>query len=272
MREHRDRERLRKTFGSVAEQYDRARPEYPQEIYDDLAELAALEPGSRVLEIGPGSGKATAELARRGYSVTGVELSPDLAEIAARNVPDAEIVVADFETWQPSEAGFDAVVAFTAFHWIAPELRYAKPARLLRAGGALAVVAGPHVLPPDGDPFFSEVQDDYDTVVPHPDNRPPRPPEQVEGWAAEFEASGLFASVEERRRLVALTYTADEFIDVLGTFSDNLALPEEQREELFRRIHARIAARPNGTVTKHHLLTLTVGSTPGEELRSSPGR
>jgi ubiquinone/menaquinone biosynthesis C-methylase UbiE len=70
MREHRDRERLRKTFGSVAEQYDRARPEYPQEIYDDLAELAALEPGSRVLEIGPGSGKATAELARRGYSVT----------------------------------------------------------------------------------------------------------------------------------------------------------------------------------------------------------
>jgi len=271
MREHRDRERLRKTFGSVAEQYDRARPEYPQEIYDDLAELAALEPGSRVLEIGPGSGKATAELARRGYSVTGVELSPDLAEIAARNVPDAEIVVADFETWQPSEAGFDAVVAFTAFHWIAPELRYAKPARLLRAGGALAVVAGPHVLPPDGDPCFSEVQDDYDTVVPHPDNRPPRLPEQVEGWAAEFEASGLFASVEERRRLVALTYTADEFIDVLGTFSDNLALPEEQREELFRRIHARIAARPSGTVTKHHLLTLTVGSTPGEELRSSPG-
>ena len=270
MPEHRDRERLRETFGSVAEQYDRARPEYPAAVFDDLAELAALEPGSRVLEIGPGSGKATAELVGRGYAVTGVELSPDLAEIAARNVPDAEIVVADFETWQPSEAGFDAVVAFTAFHWIAPELRYAKPARLLRPGGALGVVAGPHVLPPDGDPFFAEVQVDYDTVVPHPDNRPPRPPEEVAGWAAEFEASGLFANVEERRRLVALTYTADEFIDVLGTFSDNLALPEDQREELFRRIHARIAARPSGTVTKHHLLTLTVGRTNTSAL-DTPG-
>jgi SAM-dependent methyltransferase len=259
--EHRDRERLRERFGSVAEQYDRARPEYPAAVFDDLGELAALQPGSRVLEIGPGSGKATAELARRGYAVTGTELSPELAALAARNVPDAEIVVADFETWQPVEAGFDAVVAFTAFHWIAPELRYAKPARLLRSGGALAVVAGPHVLPADGDPFFAEVQEDYDAVVPHPDNRPPRPPEEAEGWAKEFEASGMFVNVTERRRLVALTYTADEFIDVLGTFSDNLALPEEQREELFRRIHARIAARPSGTVTKHHLLTLTVGRT-----------
>jgi SAM-dependent methyltransferase len=261
VREHRDRERLRETFGSVAEQYDRARPEYPAGVFDDLAELAALEPGSRVLEIGPGSGKATAELVRRGYDVTGVELSPDLAEIAARNVPDAEIVVADFETWQPREGDFDAVVAFTAFHWIAPELRYAKPARLLRPGGALAVVAGPHVLPPGGDLFFIEVQQDYEAVVPHHDNRPARAPDEVEGWAAEFESSGLFASVEERRRLVALTYTADEFVDVLGTFSDNLALPEEQREDLFRRIHARIAARPSGTVTKHHLLTITVGRT-----------
>ena len=262
MPEHRDRERLRETFGSVAEQYDRARPEYPAAVFDDLAELAGLQPDSRVLEIGPGSGKATAELARRGYAVTGIELSADLAEIAARNVREAEIVVADFETWQPGAAGFDAVVAFTAFHWIAPDLRYAKPARLLRPGGALGVVAGPHVLPPNGDPFFAEVQEDYDAVVPHPDNRPPRLPDEVEGWAAEFESSGLFANVVERRRLVELTYTADEFVDVLGTFSDNLALPEEQREKLFRRIHARIAARPRGTVTKHHLLTLTVGYRP----------
>jgi SAM-dependent methyltransferase len=260
--EHRDRERLRETFGTVAELYDRARPTYPAAVFDDLEELAGLEPGSRVLEIGPGSGKATADLARRGYAVTGVELSPELAAVARRNVPAAEIVVADFETWEPGEAGFDAVVAFTAFHWIEPELRYAKPARLLRPGGALAVVAGPHVLPPDGDFFFAEVQEDYDAVVPHPDNRAPGPPEEAEGWAAELEASGVFAEVEERRRLVALTYTADEYVAVLGTFSDNLALPDEQRAELFRRIHARILARPGGTVTKHHLLTLTVGRLP----------
>jgi SAM-dependent methyltransferase len=260
--EHHDRERLRTTFGSVAELYDRARPTYPAAVYDDLAELVGLEPGSRVLEIGPGTGKATEELVRRGYAVTGVELSPELAEVARRNVPAAEIEVGDFESWEPREAGFDAVTAFAAFHWIAPELRYAKPVRLLRPGGALAVVHGPHVLPEDGDPFFVEVQEDYDAVVPHPDNAPPGPPEEAEGFTADFRASGEFDSVVERRHLHAITYTADEFVAVLGTFSDNLALPPEQREELFRRIHARISARPRGTVTKHHLLVLSVGYRP----------
>ncbi|HKC77965.1 MAG TPA: methyltransferase domain-containing protein [Gaiellaceae bacterium] len=262
MREHHDRERLRQTFGSVAELYDRARPGYPAEIFDDIAELAALEPGSRVLEIGPGTGKATVDLVRRGYAVTGIELSQELAEIARRNVPGAEIEVGDFESWEPREADFDAIVAFAAFHWISPELRYAKPVRLLRPGGALAVVHGPHVLPGDGDPFFVEVQEDYDAVVPHPDNGPPLPPEEAEGWTEEFRASGVFARVEERRHLQSVTYTADEFVALLGTFSDNLALPADQREELFRRIHARIAARPSGTVTKHRLQVLSVGYRP----------
>jgi SAM-dependent methyltransferase len=195
--EHRDRERLRGTFGSVAELYDRARPTYPAAVFDDLAELAHLEPGSRVLEIGPGTGKATAELASRGYAVTGIELSTELAELARRNAPRAQIDVGDFEQWEPSETGFDAVVAFTAFHWIAPDVRYAKTSRLLRPGGALAVVAGVHVLPPDGDAFFAEVQEDYDAVVPHPDNGPPRPPEEVESpWADEFRDSSLFEDVE----------------------------------------------------------------------------
>jgi SAM-dependent methyltransferase len=249
-------------FGTVAELYDRARPTYPEAVFEDLAELARLEPGSRVLEIGPGTGKATVELARRGYAVTGIELSSDLAAIARRNVPAAEIEVGDFESWEPREGGFDAIVAFAAFHWIAPELRYAKPARLLRPGGALMVVHGSHVLPEDGDPFFAEVQEDYDAVAPHPDNRPPPPPQTAEGWTEEFRSSGVFDRVEERRHLHPLAYTANEYVAMLGTLSDNLALPEEQREELFRRIHARIAARPDGRIIEHRLLFLTVGYRP----------
>lgn len=261
MPEHRDREMLRHTFGTVAELYDRARPTYPAAVFDEIAALGALEPGSRVVEIGPGTGKATVEMLRRGWAVTGVELSPELAEVARHNVPEAEIVVADFETWEPGDAEYDAVTAFAAFHWIAPELRYAKPALVLRPGGVLAVVHGEHVLPEDGDPFFAEVQEDYDAVVPHPDNHPPPPPEEAAGWTGQFRESGVFERVEERRILQPLTFTADEFVELSGTFSDNLALPAEKREELFRRIHARIEAR-GGTVTKHYLLVLSVGYRP----------
>lgn len=259
MPEHRDREALRRTFGSVAELYDRARPEYPAAVFDDLVELTGLRAGSRVLEIGPGTGQATRELVRRGLAVTGVELSPELAALARRNVPAAEIAVADFETWEPTRGGFDAVVAFTAFHWIAPELRYAKPARLLRPGGALAVVGGGHVLPDGGDPFFADVQEDYDAVVPHPDNRPPPAPDEVGGLVDEFLGSGFFPDVDERRHLVAVRYAAEDYVALLGTFSDNLALPEDRRRELFDRIERRIRARPGRTVTKHSLLVLTAG-------------
>lgn len=243
---------LRETFGSVAELYDRSRPEYPAALFDDLAELAALEPGSRVLEIGPGTGKATVELARRGYAVTAVELSPELAEVARRNVPEAEIVVADFEGWEPERGDFDAVVAFTAFHWIAPELRFAKPARLLRPGGALAVAQTRHVR--NDDPFWLASQEDYDAVVPHPDNGPPPLPEELEPLELDRE---LFPDFVTRRHPIETDYTADEFVALLATFSENITLPPAQRDELLGRLHARVAAQD--TVRKLVVFELTLG-------------
>lgn len=255
MPEHRDRETLRRTFGAVAELYDRARPQYPQALFDDLVELAALGPGSRVLEIGPGPGNATAELVRRKLAVTGVELSPELAAVAQRKVPEAEIVVADFDTWEPIRGDFDAVAAFTAFHWIAPDVRYAKPARLLRPGGALAVVHTHHVL--NDDPFWVESQADYEEVVPHPDNGPP-PPIEDEPW---LEPDGeLFPRLEQRRYPDEKVYSPDEYIDLIATHSENIALPPAQRDELFHRLRARAAAQ--GAVRKLVVYELTVAYRP----------
>jgi SAM-dependent methyltransferase len=260
--EQRDRERLRTTFGTVAELYDRVRPTYPAAVYDDLAELGAIPPGGRVLEIGPGTGKATVELARRGYEVVAVELSPDLAAVARRNLaafPQAEVFTADFEAWVDEPESFDAVVAFTAFHWLDPEVRFARAAGLLREGGALGVVATNHVLPEDGDQFFAEVQADYDAVVPHRDNRPPPRPDEIRGVRHEFESSGLFGAIVQRGHLWTQTYDAEEYIAVLSTYSPNIALPPAQREELFRRIADRIESRPGARATKHYLSTLTIG-------------
>ena len=54
---------LRTTFEQVPELYDRARPNYPVEIFDDLVELAQLPQSARIIEIGCGTGQATLPLA-----------------------------------------------------------------------------------------------------------------------------------------------------------------------------------------------------------------
>ena len=93
---------LRTTFSEAAELYDRMRPGYPRAVFEELAEFGRLGPGSRVLEIGCGTGQATLPLAQRGYRVTAVELGAELAAIARRKLasfPGVEVVVSAFEDW-----------------------------------------------------------------------------------------------------------------------------------------------------------------------------
>jgi hypothetical protein len=171
---------------------------------------------------------------------------------------------------------FDAIVAFSAFHWLASDLRYTKTADLLRAHGKLAFVSTAHVLPPDGDPFFIEVQADYDAVIrddakrkagtdcafysppwrlPHPDALGDHSDEVV---ANELETSGRFHSVGARRYLWDVIYTADDYIALLNTYSHHRALDDRAREGLLERIHKRIEARPERHVRKTYLAMLYV--------------
>jgi SAM-dependent methyltransferase len=255
------RESLRTTFEEVPELYDRVRPTYPPELFDELVELAGLPEGGRLLEIGTGPGKASLPLAERGFEIVGIELGERLAALARRNLagfPNVEIVNADFETWEPAAAKFDAVVSFTAFHWIDPRVRYEKTARLLREGGALAVVETSHVLPEGGDPFWLVVEDDYREVFPDDDTYHPPAPEDVAGMSDELEASGRFARAEVRRYVWHVTYSAEDYIGVLETYSGHRATELELRERLYELIRRRIDARPGRRVRKSYLALMSV--------------
>jgi SAM-dependent methyltransferase len=198
-------------------------------------------------------------LAERGFEVTCVELGERLAELARAKLaafPRVEVVTAPFETWEPADADFDAVMAFTAWHWLDPEVRYTKAARLLAPGRPLAVVATKHVLPVGGDRFFVDVQQDYVELRATRDwgDGPPPPPEEVPNLAAEFQASGVLGDVSVRRYLWDVVYTADEYVAVLDTYSGHRALDPAIRSELYERIRRRI----DGTVRKTYLATMNV--------------
>ncbi len=255
---------LRTTFDQVPLLYDRARPNYPSQLFDDLVALARLPEAARLIEIGCGTGQATVPLAERGYSITCVELGEQLAAVARAKLqrfPAVEVINADFETWRPALGGFDAVLAFTAIHWIAPDVRYTKTASLLRDGGMLGVVATEHVLTPGGDDFFLEVQEDYEAVVPDdPATQAggPKPPDTILDLSREIAASGRFRNVADRRYLWDVVYTAQEYIDVLNTYSGHRALDDDTRERLLTRIRNRIEARSGGQVRKTYLAMLNV--------------
>jgi SAM-dependent methyltransferase len=258
------RRRLRRTFEEVPEAYERARPLYLPQLFDDLVSLAALPERARLLEIGPGTGQATLPLAKHGYEIVGIELGEGLAARARRKLADfsnVKIVNANFETWEAAGEYFDAIVAFTAFHWIDPEARYRKSAELLKLEGVLAIIATQHVLPEGGDRFWREVQADYEAVVPDEESTKagaPGPPEEVEDLSAEIAASGLFRNVAARRYVWDVPYTADEYIAVLDTYSGHRSLEPAKRQRLFERIHKRVESQPGQTVAKTYLATLNI--------------
>ncbi|MER5939491.1 class I SAM-dependent methyltransferase [Streptomyces sp. NPDC001928] len=257
------RARLSRTFDEDAELYDRARPGYPPELYDDLAELAGVGPGSRVLEVGCGTGQATVPLAGRGCRITAVEAGARMAAVARRNLagyPAADVVTARFEDWPLPREPYDAVVSATAFHWIDPAVRMAKAADALRPGGALAVVRTQHVHG-GTEEFFVEVQRCYERFDPAttPGLRLPAAVDIVgSDHAEEVARSGRFGPTVFRRHERDLTYTTSEYLEVLRTYSGHRALPDEARAGLLGCVAGLIDGRYGGRITKRYLIELAV--------------
>jgi SAM-dependent methyltransferase len=253
------RARFRGTFEAAAAIYDRARPAYPEELFDDLVRLARLRPTSRLLEVGCGTGKATLPLARRGFAIVCLELGAELARRARANLRGypVEVRTAAFESWDARGDRFDLVYAATSWHWIEPEVRYRKAHHVLAPDGSLAFWSAGHAFPDGFDPFFAEIQEVYDAIGEgHPDEWPPPPPDAVPDKSAEILASGLFEHVRVRRYVWEVDYTAEEYIALLSTFSGHIAMEAAKREHLFREIRARLAGREK--LRRHWLAVLHV--------------
>jgi SAM-dependent methyltransferase len=255
-----ERRRLRKTFNEDADLYDRARPGYPPRLFDDLAAPpAGIGAGSRVLEIGCGTGQATVPLAERGCRITAVELGAGMAAVARRNLAryqTVEVVTAAFEEWPLPPEPFDAVVAATAFHWIDPAVRMVKAADALRIGGVLATVATHHVAG-GSEEFFAEVQSCYERFDP---STPPgmrlRRAEEIPQDREETDRSDRFGPAVFHRYQRDITYSAQEYLAVLGTYSGHRALDPAARDGLLECVRRLIDNRHGGRITKRYLTEL----------------
>jgi SAM-dependent methyltransferase len=133
-----------KVFNEVAVEYDRNRPAYPDALVDRACEVADLRQGSRVLEIGCGTGQLTRSLLARGLRVTALEPGDRLICIAEENMKDAddvEFVHARLEDMRlPGGESYEAVFSASAIHWVDPDLGWGKIADALPPNGTLALI------------------------------------------------------------------------------------------------------------------------------------
>jgi 2-polyprenyl-3-methyl-5-hydroxy-6-metoxy-1,4-benzoquinol methylase len=111
-----------------------------------LIKTAALSPGSRVLEFGPGWGNTTLALAQLGCEITAVEIEPNFIELIQRRVRavglEVETIQGDFSCLCDSGRVFDAVLFFESFHHSGDHLRLLDSlGRLVKEDG-VAIFAG----------------------------------------------------------------------------------------------------------------------------------
>lgn len=230
----------RTSFDARAELYDAVRPSYPDALADDVIARA----GRRILEIGAGTGKATAVFARRGASIVAIEPGASLAAVLRRNVAGLDVTVEQttFEAW-PVARPFDAVMAAQALHWVDPAVRYTKIAEVLAPEGTLAVVRNEKEPPGPG------LREELDAAYARWHSGSSDRPLDTDVEAArreivtEIDASGRFGAVDVRRYAWTETYTAARFLDLLDTYSDHAVLAPDRRAALYQAITEAIERR-----------------------------
>lgn len=152
---------LAESFGSNADLYDRARPRYPR----DLANvILAGAPGTRVLDVGIGTGISALPFRDAGADILGVEIDPRMAAIARSR--GFEVEIARFEEWDAGAFICDLVIAGQSWHWIDPLGGALKAADILVTGGRIAPFW--NVGEPERDiaTAFGEIYRSIDTGLP----------------------------------------------------------------------------------------------------------
>ena len=239
----------------MADLYDQARPSYPLALVDEVLEFSGARESDRAVEVGAGTGKATALFAARGLDVVAIEPSAEMAAVARRNFAgydNVTIAETEFERWQPPGHEFRLVFSGQAWHWIAPEVRYVAARAALEDGGALAVFWNvPDWSRCDLSEDLGEVYRRHGRAgdTDDPLNPATRPGE--EDWAGEIAGASGLGAAEVRRYRWHSDYATDEYLDLLGTHSACLILDPPERDGLLSDVGAVIDAH-GGSFRMHY--------------------
>lgn len=220
---------LRLKFNEDANNYDKFRPTYPEELFSDIINYSNISLGSKALEIGIGTGQATVPILDSGCDVTAIELGENLTQYVKqklRNYKNFNVVNADFIEYPIKAETLNLVYCATAFHWLPQEEAFTKIKNILQYDGTIALFWN-HPFPNREDDISNIANRRvYDKYI-HTDKKIAEFCENdCQKYINELRTFGfkdINCKLYHRKR----TLTADEYISLLNTYSDHRALPSE---------------------------------------------
>ncbi|HEY7421654.1 MAG TPA: class I SAM-dependent methyltransferase [Gaiellaceae bacterium] len=222
-----DRVTRSRSFESVAAEYERHRPGYPEEALRWSAGKLELEPGARVLDVGAGTGKLTRGLVALGFAVVAVEPGGPMLEQLRAAVREAEAHEAPAEAIPLPDEAVDAAFAGQAYHWFDRERALPELRRVIKPGGGLALLWN---WWDERDPLQRELGSivGYAGHRPYAEGELPGPP-----WFRELGRT-VVESAEQS--------SPEAVVSHLATTSMFLTMEAEERERRLAEVHA-VASR-----------------------------
>lgn len=235
------------TFDTVSDAYDKFRPGYVDALYETIFQYIQLDESSHALEIGIGAGQATPPVLRTGCKITAVEYGEQFSALCRekfREYPGFSVINSRFEDVGFPAASIDFVYSASAFHWIPEEIGYRKVFDMLRPGGAFARFAN-HPYRGKNQPELSdEINRLYRKYYDAYHNRVSSAPtaytdQQARDRALIAEKYG-FTDIQHALFYRSRHFSASEYVSLLGTYSDHIAMEESVRKAFFSAIEDAI--------------------------------
>jgi len=230
------RARAAEGFSRSVDAYERGRPGYPRTALDWLAGEVPLRAGARVLDLGAGTGKLTRALVGRGFAplAAAEPLAPMRARL--RSLDGVRILAGRAEALPLRDGSLDAVLCAEAFHWFEAERAADEAARVLRPGGALALLWN---VKDDSVPWVAAVAALLAPLK-------PRYLRHASGtWRSGFDGRPGFAPLVERVFPHLHAQAPEGVIDHVASLSYVSSLPDAEREATLELVRDLLRTHPD---------------------------
>jgi len=221
-------------FSKGADAYKRARPDYAADAVAALVSRLEIDPRKRVVDLGAGTGKFTAQLVPTGAELIAIEPVANMRAHLANDLPSVRAIGGAAERIPLADGSADVVVVAQAFHWFDGPVALREIHRILRPGGGFTLVWNAR----DRVGWVGELAkmvDAYGDAIQR---------YETERWLQTFEGDTGFTPLERQEFDNGQEVDVEQVLQRVASTSFIATLPVDEHERLMERVRDLLATHP----------------------------